>query len=217
MPTALVLLDLPAAFDTIDHVTHIRQYSLTWHAKFVANALVSSHLDLLQRSPKKSVWGKLTQTPMCPKHSGMYSCQPTWSHQTPSPSAQTSLASCQRSLHVPGSHIYIQIPGKWHFIPTFTPYMCNYNTGHSGTDKRFVSVPQFQPSLHRHKIHLIIVWHLMALHCGMPCVSTIALLLPSLPPEKGSNHTFWHGLPSLNTVSLHWCRPLLCPLSNKIA
>ena len=71
------------------------------------------------------------------------------------------------------------------------------------------------------KNNSIIVWHLMVLHCGMPCLTTFVLLLLLLHSGKGSNHTFltW-PLPSLIPFSpwcLHWCRPLLCPQTYKIA
>ena len=130
------------------------------------------------------------------------------------------LASYQTSLYGQGSYIIISIHRKWHFSTTLTPYICNNNTRRSWTDKWFLAVPQLQPSLHKSKNNSIIVWHLMVLHCGMPCLTTFVLLLILLHSGKGSNHTFWHGLPSLISSSpwcLHWCWPLLCPWTYEIA
>ena len=70
------------------------------------------------------------------------------------------------------------------------------------------------------KNNSIIVWYLMVVHCGMPCLTTFVLRLLLLHSGRGSNHTFltWPSL--LNPSSpwcRRWCRPLLCPQTYKIA
>ena len=75
-----------------------------------------------------------------------------------------------------------------YFSTTFTPYICNSNTLRSGIDKRFLAVPQFQPSLHKSKkqFNNCLIFDGSTLWNALPDNVRIA---PALT-LKGSNHTF---------------------------
>ena len=132
----------------------IRQYLSLDRARLVANALVTSRFDYCN-SLLRSLSGANLRRLQC--------IQNNLAHIVVNQRGLTRASPILHKLHwLPVKYrcmfkvatlIYkfLQNGTPQYFNTTFTPYSCSYNTRRGSIDKRFLAVPQFQPSLHKSK------------------------------------------------------------------